>query len=235
LKAAIHQPHYFPYPGFFNKLSSSDIFVIMDDVQYDKRFTNRNKILNAQGPIWLTVPINKADKFAPNIDVRINNEIPWREEHWKKLSLSYSNAKFFRDYVGYLEGVYKKEWNSLFELDFETTKKTMEWLGINVPIVRESGLHVTSEGTQRIVDVCKAVGADAYLSGKGGKGYMDEELFKKNDLKLEYQNYHGQPYQQRFTSTFVPDLSIIDMLANAGPESLQLIKSGTQTTPVPSQ
>jgi len=201
----------------------ADVFVIMDDVQYDKRFTNRNKILNPQGPLELTVPINKAHKFLPNLSVEINNALPWRADHWKKILISYSNAKFFHLYKDYLQALYERDWLMLFDLDFETTKKTMEWLGISIPIMKGSELKVESKSTERLVDVCKKIGADTYVSGSGGKSYLDEGLFERNNIKLVYQSYAPAPYPQRFSSTFVPNLSIIDMLANVGPDSTSLI------------
>jgi len=234
LKAAIHQPHSFPYPGFFHKLSLADIFVIMDETQYDKRFTNRNIILDSHGPVWLTIPIDKTHRFSPNKDVRINDELPWRKEHWKKLMISYTNAKFFNLYATELKEFYDKSWSSLFEFDLETTRKTMEWLGIRVPIVKESDLLVNTVGTQRLVDLCKAVGADTYVSGKGGENYMDEALFKSSGLKVEHQSYSASPYPQRFSESFVPDLSILDMLANVGPGSLKLVSGALQMAPLSS-
>jgi hypothetical protein len=223
LKAAIHQPQYFPYPGFYHKLSLSDIFVIMDDVQYDKRWTNRNKILATNGPTWLTIPINKDHKFLPNMSVEINNDLPWKEHHWKKIYQSYAKTKHFNLCKDYLENLYKKEWQFLFDLDFETTKQTIEWLGLRIEILRESELHVKGESTERLVNVCKAIGADTYVAGIGSYEYMDEKLFYQNKLKVEYQNYVPIQYPQRFTDSFIPDLSIIDMMVNVGPESLKLI------------
>jgi hypothetical protein len=223
LKVAIHQPQYFPYPGFFHKLSLVDAFVIMDDTQYDKRFTNRNMILDSHGPVWISVPINKAHKFSPNRLVEINNELPWRQEHWKKVTVSYANSRFFHLYRE-LEGFYQKEWTHLFDLDLETIKKTMEWLGIKIPILRESELHINGESTERLIAISKAVGADTYVSGPGGRGYLRESLFEENHLKLEYQNYFAAPYPQRFATNFVPNLSILDMLANVGPDSMPLIR-----------
>jgi hypothetical protein len=222
LKVAIHQPQYFPYPGFFHKLTLADTFVIMDETQYDKRFTNRNRILDAHGPIWLSVPIIKSQRFLPNRLVDINNEIPWREDHWKKILLSYGKARFF-DLYRSLESVYKTDWSSLFELNLETMKKTMQWLGIDTQVVKESEVQATGESTERLVNICKSLGADTYVSGIGGKGYLQEGLFESNHLKLEYQSYRPIPYPQRFSRTFIPDLSIIDMLSNVGPESARLI------------
>jgi hypothetical protein len=233
LKAAVHQPQYFPYPGFFQKLTMADVFVIMDDVQYDKRFTNRNRILNPRGPLELTVPINKAHKFLPNMSVEINNGLSWREDHWKKILLSYSKAKSFHLYRDYLQALYKKEWSMLFELDLETTKKTMEWLGIKIPIVRESELNVSGTSNERLTNVCKKLGADTYVSGSGGVSYMDEGVFERNNIKLLHQNYVPVPYPQRFSETFVPNLSIIDMLANAGLDSIRLILGTHDAVPGP--
>jgi WbqC-like protein len=227
LKAAIHQPHYLPYPGFFHKLSLADIFIIMDDVQYDKRFTNRNKILAPQGPIWLSVPINKANKFMPNSVVEINNSIPWREDHWKKLTYSYKNARCFHIYRSYFEGVYKKDWNLLFDLDFETIKAMMGWLGIRVPVVKESELSVKGEGAERLVNACKAVGADTYVSGAGGREYIDERIFARAGVGLEYQEYTPVEYPQRFSRQFVPNLSVVDLLFNLGPDSVRVLKDST--------
>ncbi|HZS74566.1 MAG TPA: WbqC family protein, partial [Candidatus Nitrosotalea sp.] len=223
MKVTIHQPQYFPYPGFFHKLCLSDVFVIMDDAQYDKRFTNRNKIMATNGWTWLSVPINKDHKFLPNSQVEINNEISWRDEHWKKIYHSYANAIYFKKYETFFKSVYENKWTSLFELNFETLRKVIDLLGIKTSILKSSELNVSGTSTQRLVNLCKAVGADTYVSGIGGKDYMDEKLFSKNNLKLEYQNYAAKPYPQRLSDTFVPDLSIIDMLVNVGPQSIKII------------
>lgn len=231
MKAVVHQPQYFPYPGFFHKLNMADIYVIMDDVQYDKRFTNRNKIIATNGWTWLTVPIKKNGKFASNAEVEINNDVPWKENHWKKIRQSYANSKYFHLYSDYLGQLYKKEWEMLFDLDYETLKKTMEWLGIKIEIVRESELNVKGTSTERLINACKAVGADTYVSGIGGKNYLDERLFESNHVKFEYQTYEAIPYPQRLSQSFVKDLSILDLLFNIGPESMGLI-AGKKIEPI---
>jgi WbqC-like protein len=224
MKAAIHQPMYVPYPGFFHKLSLADVLVVMDDVQYDKRFTNRNRILVPQGPMWLTVPIEKEDKFSPNSSVRINNSISWRDDHWKKISLAYRNAAFYDLYAHALEETFQREWGLLFDLDLHLLRLAMGWLGLDLPVVRESELKVGGKASERLINACKAMGADTYVSGRGGRNYMDERLFEKEGVRLVYQEYAPVPYRQRFTSTFVPDLSVIDMLFNLGPDALRVIR-----------
>ncbi len=223
LKASVHQPQYLPYPGFFHKLSISDVFIIMDDVQYDKRFTNRNRIMATNGWIWITVPINKDHKFLPNSQVKINNDVSWRNEHWAKIRHSYANAKYFKKYESIFASIYAKEWDSLFELDFEILKKLTAILDIKVEIIKSSELNATGTSTERLVNLCKAVGAQTYVSGVGGRNYMDENMFAKNNIKLEYQKYVAKQYPQRLSQVFVPDLSIIDMLFNIGPECMKVI------------
>jgi hypothetical protein len=225
MRAAIHQPMYLPYPGFFHKLSLADVLVIMDDVQYDKRFTNRNRIMVPQGPIWLTVPIQKEDKFLANSSVRINNSVQWRDDHWRKISLSYRNAAFYDLYAERLEETFRKEWELLIDLDLELLKESMQWLGLNLPVVHESELHVIGKSTERLINVCKAVGADTYVSGSGGRNYIDPHLFEQGGIRLVYQEYAAVPYRQRFTTAFVPDLSILDMLFNVGRDAARLVQT----------
>jgi len=226
MRVIIHQPQYFPYPGFFHKLSLAEKYVILDNTQYDKRFTNRNRILAESDAIWLTVPINKKHKFLPNNRVEINNEIDWQTEHWKKIYHSYKNSSFFSNYSEYLKQIFSKKWEHLFELDFETLKKTIKWLGIKIEIIKESELNINSQSTQRLVDICKQVGANTYISGKGlpNKQYMEKELFEKEGITLEYQNYTSVEYKQRNSESFIPDLSILDLLFNCGENSMEIIR-----------
>lgn len=226
MKAVIHQPQYFPYPGFFHKLYMADIFVIMDNTQYDKRFTNRNRIIAPTGPIWLTVPINKEQKFSPNRIVEINNSMPWREDHWKKIWHSYKRSPHFDKYSSALKKVYEREWALLFDLNFYTLKLVLDWLDIRIPIIKESELNVTADETRRLIDICKKIGANTYVTGRGlpNKKYLDEKLFEKESIGLVYQNYKSIHYEQHFADKFIPDLSILDLLFNVGPESSKLLK-----------
>lgn len=223
MRAVVHQPQYFPYPGFFHKLGQADVFVVMDDVQYDRGFMNRNRILDTHGPVWLTVPVVKPHRPVQVREVEINNELPWAKDHWQKLLVSYSNSRFFGLYRDELRSLYEGTWRSLCDLNLETLERSMRWLGIRVETIRESELGVTTSKSQRIVDVCRAIGADTYLSGRGGRDYIDEALFRGSGVRLEFQDYSPRPYPQRFTERFVPDLSILDLLANAGPGSAQLL------------
>ena len=223
MKIAIHQANYFPYAGFFHKINQADIFVIQDDVKFVNR-SNRNKIISSSGYTWINVPIKKGHKSLPIMDVKINNEIPWGKINFKKICAGYNKAKFFHLYKDYFENLYTKEWNSIFDLNFETIKQVLSWLDIKVEIVIESELHVSGQPTERLVKVCKKLGADTYISGIGGKRYLDEKLFEKNKIILKHQNYNPIRYLQHTSKSFIPNLSIIDLLANVGSKSGKLLK-----------
>ena len=224
MKIAIHQANYFPYPGFFHKINQADVFVIQDDIKFVNKITNRNKIISSSGYTWINIPIKKGHKSLPIMDVKINNEIPWKKINFKKVCAGYNKAKFFHLYKDFFENLYKKEWNNIFDLNFETIKQVLIWLNIKTKIVIESELDVSGPSTERLVNVCKKLGADTYISGIGGKKYLDEKLFEKNKIILKYQNYNPIKYTQHMSKSFIPNLSIIDLLANAGSESGKLLK-----------
>ena len=228
MRLVIHQPNFLPYVGFFHKLSLADTFVMMDDTQYDKKFTNRNKIKIPDGWSWLTVPINKEHKFLPNKLVEINNKENWKEMHWKKITRSYTNSKFFKkNYKSFFEEVYNKEWKFLFELNSELLRQIIDWLGLKIQIIKESELNINGNSTERLVNVCKELGAETYVSGVGGKEYMNEKLFQKNNIKIEYQKFQCPTYTQIFGGDFIPNLSIIDLLFNNGSKSLPILTDDT--------
>ena len=225
MKVAIHQPNYLPYLGFFHKLSLADTFVIMDDTQYDKKFTNRNKIKVPGNWIWLTVPINKKHKFVANKIVEINNEENWQSDHFEKINRSYSNSEFFKkNYKTFFEKIYSKKWDHLFTLNYELIIQLIDWLDIKIEVIKESELNINGNSTDRLVNISKKIGAETYVSGMGGKEYMNEKMFETNNIKIEYQNFKCPIYKQVFNSEFIPNLSIIDLLFNIGPKSLSKLK-----------
>ena len=225
MKITIHQANYFPYPGFFQKVSLSDVHVVLDKAQFQFDTTNRNKIITSDGS-WtrITVPVKKGQKFFEIRNVEINNDLPWAEEHWNLIHKSYNESPFFDLYKVFLDSLYKKSWDLIFDLNLRILKKVFDWLDIKTEIVLESELNVTGTSSKRLLNICKKLGADTYISGIGGKRYLDEKLFEKNKIILKYQNYNPITYHQYRSKSFIPNLSIIDLLANVGSESGKLLK-----------
>jgi len=220
---SIHQANYLPYPGFFHKLLNSDIFVIQDDIQ-PSNDTNRNKIISSTGSTWLTVPIQKHEITTSIQELKINNDIKWSKLHWKKISAAYNKSEYFHLYKEYLENIFNHKWENIFDLNYELIKQVNKWLEIDIPIIRESELSPKGISTERLVNVCKKLDATTYFSGIGGKNYLDETLFTKNNITLKFTNYFPINYKQIHSSQFISNLSILDMLCNVGPNASDLIK-----------
>ena len=224
LIVTIHQPNYFPYPAFFQKVSLSDVYVILDKTQFEFDITNRNKIITTEGSwVRISVPIKKGQKFFEIRNVEINNDLLWAENNWNLIYKSYNDYPFFDLYKTFLDSTYKKRWNLIFDLNFQTLKKVFDWLNIKTEIILESELNVTGTSSEKLLNICKKIGATKYLSGSGGKNYLNEKIFAQNKIKVEYQKYNPIIYTQKNVKSFVSNLSILDLLFNMGPDSKKLV------------
>jgi len=229
---SVHQPQYLPWTGYFDKILKSDCFVFLDKVQYKHReFQNRNRIRTKTGWIWLTVPvITKGHRGQLLSEVKIDNTLDWQKTHFRSLEVSYNKAKFFKEYKNWLEEVYlEKKWERLIDLNVFIIKHILRELEIKTPIYFESELGTTQAGTERIIEICKKLKANCYLSGIGGKDYLEEERFKQEGIELKYQEFKHPIYSQVFCKDkkeFMPNLSVVDLLFNEGQESKAILRGG---------
>jgi hypothetical protein len=222
---AAHQPQYLPYLGFFHKLAHCDIFVILDDVQFHKNgFQNRNKIKTSQGWQWITVPV--LHRFGQTIkEVKINPTVRWQRKHLNAFSTNYSRTPYFRNYIENLTVIIDRQWENLCDLNMELMQWAMDILGLKTPIVCSSSLSVKGTNTERLVNLCLALGAHYYLSGPGGQNYMDISLFERNGIKVVWQQFSAPTYEQVFPKAgFIQNLSVVDALFCCGPETRKFLE-----------
>jgi hypothetical protein len=212
---AIHQPNYLPSIRFFDKMRSCDVFILLDDAQFTKNgFINRNRIQTGNGPLWLTVPVKNNGRFGQQIrDVEIDNSRDWASKHWKTIKQNYQKAKGFGPHAGPLEAIYSTKWDKLLELNLTLIGYIRSNLGISPRLKFASELAVTGQGTMRLIEICKKVEADTYLSGSGGGNYQDEQAFKDASLNLVYQ----KPNDPVSNSDSMLTLSALDYLLNEVP------------------
>jgi len=221
---SVHQPQYIPWLGYFDKIAKSDAFVFLDNVQYKEReFQNRNKIRTAQGAAWLTVPVISQGLGRQNISaVRIDNELDWKRKHLGGLRSAYAGSRYFSKYYPEFEAILAREWEYLKDLNVAIIKYMLVELSITTTISFESDLNIASTRSQRIIDICRRLQADTYLSGSGGKDYLDVTLFSREKISLLYQEFRHPEYEQRFRP-FLPLMSVLDLLFNCGPESRKIL------------
>lgn len=221
----ILQPGYLPWLGFFAQLVFCDVFVLYDDVQFDKHgWRNRNRIKTPAGVQWLTVPVlHKGLGKQVIIDVKINHTENWADKHIKTITQNYSKTSFFRQYATSIFDCISKKYEYLIDLDLELIYLLREFLHITTPIVRSSTLCLAGDRVQRLVQCIKHFNGTRFIEGDAGKAYISKEEFSKQGIEVHYQEYQHPVYSQLYPP-FVPKLSIIDLLFNCGDKSLEIIR-----------
>jgi hypothetical protein len=224
---SIHQPNFAPWLGFFYKWAQSDAFIILDDVPYSKNsFTNRNQIKFPDGKKWITIPIfykGQSNQFINTVE--INNNTNWKRKIIGSLESNYSKANYFPIFFPEICEIINHDWINLIDINMKIINWIIEKIKIEIPYSFSSQLNgIKGESTERIVSICERFGANKYLSGSGGDKYHDISLFKKKNIIIKNINFKYNYYPQQWEG-FIPNLSIIDVLMNCGPDKTkQLLK-----------
>ena len=221
--AAGHQPHYLPWLGYIDKASQVDVFCQMDVVPFQEElFQHRNRIraLDGQAEEWLVVPVTARGTPGPPImDVEIDERVPWREEHWRKLQAAYGDAPHFAAYAPFFAEVYARTWKRLVDLNDHMLRGILEFLGIRTRVVRASTLGCKPGDVNVLVEVCRALDAGTYLSGTAGNcAYLDESRLHAAGIEHRVQRFTHPVYAQG-GDPFVPRLAVVDLLFNCGAEA----------------
>ena len=229
MRIGILQPGYLPWLGFFEQMHRSDIFVLYDDVPYDKHgWRNRNKIKTPNGAQWLTVPV--LTRFSGHTlvnTVMINNEVDWRRKHLHSIRQNYSRSPYYRMYSFIFEETFARKWEYLIDLDLHFIVKLAEGLGMSTEkIVRSSTLGVSGNRMERLIAICKRFNATTFYEGASGKSYIDENRFLEEGIMVTFQDYHHPVYGQLY-GEFIPYLSVIDLLFNEGAKSMSVLTHQT--------
>lgn len=222
---AIHQPQYLPWLGYFDKIDKADIFVLLDDVQYKKNeWQNRNKIRTANGWQWITVPVRY--RFGEKINqIKIDNSGDWREEHHKSLVINYNKAPCFKDYESFFKASFTNNWEYLVDINIHFIKYLIKSIGITTKLISSSELVIEGQKTERLVEICKKLGADTYLSGEGAREYLELSQFEKEGINVKFQDFNHPIYKQVYNN-FEPFMSVVDLLFNYGQKSLKVLRGG---------
>lgn len=218
MKCAIHQPQFLPWLGYLSKINSADVFVFLDNVQFKKNeYQNRNKIRVGDEAKWITVPVSFT--FGDTIrQVRIAGDPRWHRKLHMTIEHSYGKAPYFARFAPGLLDVLDQTWENLADLNQATVEWLMKCFEIKTKVLVCSNLpEFSPDPTQRLVDICKYAGADTYLSGAGGRNYLDVKAFENAGIKLEFQEYLHPEYPQCYSSGgFLSHLSAVDALFNCG-------------------
>jgi hypothetical protein len=220
---AVHQPNYVPWPGYFHKLARADVFVYLDSVQFPRgrSFAARNRIKTPNGVAYLTVPVSiprGREGKVSYLEVEFADEA-WRDAHLRTIQHSYAKARHFDDVFPLYRGELERP-GTFVDLTVGLIDVFASYLGIETERRRLSELGTATSGKEQLVaDICAAVGGGVYLSGSGGgRDYNDEQLLREHGIELRYDEFR-YPQHPQLWGPFEPDLSILDLLFNCGPES----------------
>lgn len=229
MRIAVLQPGYLPWLGYFDQEFSVDLFVIYDDVQYDRRgWRNRNRVKTPNGPAWLTVPVVQKGKYNQLInEVYIDNDRPWQRKHLGTIASFYRKAPYFDVIYPEFEEIILREWSMLWELDVALADWLNRLIGVKTPVMLASELNVTGQKSERLMNICQKLGATEYYSGAAARHYLDIELFKSAGIQVFFQEYEHPVYPQLY-GDFISHMSVIDLLMIALPEAERIIRSGTK-------
>jgi WbqC-like protein family len=217
---AVHQPNFLPWLGYFDKLARADIFVILDDAQFPKKqgsWINRVRLRLSGRPAFLTVPVVRAYSGVRSIrQIQIDDTQPWRTKASKSIEFSYRRAPHFEEIYPLVEALLSTQTESLAGYNERGIRALASGLGLDTEkLVRSSDLGVTTTATQRLVDLTRAVGGTAYLSGDGASDYQDDQLFARSGIELFFQEFVSPRYAPP-GEAHVPGLSILDALMTSG-------------------
>ncbi|MBU2487936.1 MAG: WbqC family protein [Proteobacteria bacterium] len=220
---AVHQPQFLPWQGYMMKMDAAHVFCFLDSVQFKKNeWQNRNRIRTAEGWQWLTVPV--LHRFGQRIgEVRINPAEPWQKKHLRALEIHCGRTPYFRWVMDILEPVYGRSWESLAHLNRTLAEALARALGMECRFFASSETDLPGEPTGRLVELCRQTGADTYLAGAGGAGYMDLAQFEAAGIRVVFQDFRQPGYPQAYPG-FVPGLSMVDLLFSQGENSLKLLR-----------
>jgi hypothetical protein len=238
--AAIHQPNFFPWPGYFRKIARADTFIFLDCVQFSRgTWTNRVKLLVGGEPRWVTCPFgHKSGGFQIISDIIIDDSQPWRARLCRTLEVNYRKAPYFDTIFPQVATCIRRPETHLSAYNIRNIIEIARLLGLDTDFALASALMQsqafrdsepsgsTLSGSSLLVRLCLRVGADHYLAGDGAEGYEQPEIYDRQKITLLRNGFVGAPYPQTGTAEFRPGLSILDALFNLGPEAAGRLVKG---------
>jgi hypothetical protein len=223
MKAAIIQPNYLPWKGYFDIIHDVDVFVFLDDVQYTRRdWRNRNRVKTPGGTKWISVPVLGGIN-QQIFEAKIDYSQDWRKNHKNTLHHCYASAPYYDSYCKDIFDIFRQRFETLSDLNLFSIKKIAHILEIGTEMVNSRDLFSGGAKDDKIIEICKRIGADSYLTGPAAKGYINEEKFSATKIDLLFKDYTGYPEYTQLWGDFEPAVSIVDVIFNCGEKTSDYI------------
>jgi hypothetical protein len=223
---AVMQPYLFPYVGYYQLAAAVDRFVLLDDVSYIKQgWINRNRLLLAGQPKWITLPVAGAGSHVRICDVLVDKRryTHWRRKFLASVTQDYGKAAFFPQVFPMLERVLPPlccESMSAASVAAKALQCVLAYLDVPFDPCRASQLPipVQARGTQRVLEICKQLGAARYLNLPGGTALYDPGEFGRQGVHLRFV-FPGARSLAAAMTTDGSQLSFLHVLMHHAPET----------------
>ena len=212
------QPTYFPWAGYFSLIGQVDIFVFLDDVQYERsNWHNRNRILLNGQIHWLTVPVVRQFLGQPINQVTVDDTRNWRQKHLRLLSQAYAKRSHAPEMLNSADVILDSSLGNLADLNIRVIAELARNLELSTKMLRSSELGIAGNRTERLIGICEQLQCDEYVSPVGATQYLSDDGFKKKtSIRLSFNEFVPAEYPQPKADTFVSHLSVLDVIANLG-------------------
>ncbi len=224
---AIHQPTFLPWLGYFDKIVRSDVFVVLDSVQFPRgapgSWMNRVKLAISGKEQWVTVPVRRSGAgFQEVREVRIDESRPWRQKLIRTIEMNYARAAHFASIFPTIQAIFQNPTDKLAEFNLAAIAMIARAMDFNFDhVVLSSSLAVTGSGTDLLIEITRRVGGSTYMCGGGAAGYQDDDAFARNGIGLVYQKFAHPSYSAGDIGMQPPGLSIVDALMHCGTQDVR--------------
>lgn len=223
----ISQPMYFPWVGMLEQMALADVWVHLDDAQFSKGgFFNRVQIKTTDGTPWLTVPLAE-NKLGQPLNETQPAAHDWQRKHLTTLQQAYAAAPYTTEMIALVERVLAEGHAPLADLSAASLEALADLFGV-LPqtLLRSSEMAFEGGGSERVLAICRELGATHYVTGQGATDYLDHAAFEAAGIAVEYMDYEKRTYPQ-LHGDFTPFVSALDLLANCGQAGRDVIAPRT--------
>lgn len=214
---AAMQPYFFPYIGYFQLMQAADTFVFLDDVQYIQRgWVNRNRVRAGDRWIWLTRAVEKAPRELAIVQRRYVDSGPGcASDLRRRVDALYRGATSHASSIALLTSLFDSPERNVAHFNRRHIEVLARELEITTPCIDASEVAPRDDlrGQERIIDLCRKLGASTYINPIGGVCLYDEPSFQQAGIQLLFLRTKEAHVQLQPEPTH---LSIIDHLMHDG-------------------
>jgi hypothetical protein len=214
MKLGIMQPYFMPYIGYWQLLNAVDKYIIYDDVKFIKGgWINRNQILMNGEAKMINLKMNGASPNKLINEVEVADDKVYNRKLLKTIESCYKKAPHFLEVYPFIENIITQDNQNLAQYLEYSIRRICEYLSIDTEVIVSSSINKNNDlrGQDKVIEICKVLGADEYYNAVGGQELYSYSDFNARGISLNFLKTERVEYQQ-FDNEYISNLSIIDVM-----------------------